>query len=85
MASRSRRKPLPFSLRTLGTTIRDRRLELELSQEELGKICKLDRTYISGVENGRRNPTMSCVDGIARSLGLTLADLVLLAQPNRAD
>jgi transcriptional regulator with XRE-family HTH domain len=81
MASPTRRKPQRFSLTSLGAAIRDRRLELNLSQEDLGKLCKLDRTYISGVENGRRNPTLSCVDSISRSLGLSLNELIGIAQP----
>ena len=75
----TRRKPLKFSLRVLGDTIRSRRLDLGMSQEDLGLRCQLDRTYISGVENGKRNPTLSCVDSIARSLGLTLQELIYLA------
>lgn len=73
-----RRKPNQFNLRVLGDTIRDRRLELGLSQEDLGRRCKLDRTYISGIENGKRNPTVTCIDGIARSLELTLQELICL-------
>lgn len=82
MAATTRRKPQRFSLSVLGDTIRSRRLDLGISQEELGRRCKLDRTYISGVENGKRNPTLSCVDTIARSLGLSLQELIYMAQPD---
>lgn len=42
-------------LETLGDRVRDRRLELGLSQEQLGERAGLHRNYISGIEQGRRN------------------------------
>ena len=42
----------------LGKKIRTLRLEKLLSQEKLGEITGLDRTYISGIERGVRNPSL---------------------------
>lgn len=39
----------------LGDAIRARRLEVGLSQEELGFESGIDRTYVGGVERGERN------------------------------
>lgn len=39
----------------LGTKIKNRRNELNLSQEALADICEFDRTYISLLERGQRN------------------------------
>lgn len=59
-----------------GKAVRLRRHELELSQEELGTRCDLDRTYISGIERGERNPTIQTIWVFAE--GLEIAPWVLL-------
>jgi len=43
------------ALQALGDAMRNRRIELELTQEEIAKIAKLHRTYVTDVENGLRN------------------------------
>jgi predicted transcriptional regulator len=48
-------------LRVLGYLVRQRRTELGISQEELGLRANLDRTYISGVERGVRNPSLTAL------------------------
>lgn len=47
-----------------------------MSQEDLADRAGVHRTYISGVERGVRNPTVSVLEKIARALGEPLADLV---------
>lgn len=42
----------------LAKAIRARRSKLKLSQEELAERCGFDRTYISMLERGRRNPSL---------------------------
>jgi transcriptional regulator with XRE-family HTH domain len=64
----------------LGKAIREIRLAAGVSQEELAARCGLDRTYLSGVERGVRNPTVSVVEKIASGLGVSLADLFNRAQ-----
>lgn len=56
--------------------VRARREALGLSQEALAERCDLDRTYVSGVERGRRNPTIQAVYRIAGGLGVTGAALI---------
>lgn len=46
------------------------------SQEELAFECGLHRTYISGVERGIRNPTVTVLEKIALSLETTVACLL---------
>jgi transcriptional regulator with XRE-family HTH domain len=50
-----------------------------LSQEGLAFEAELHRTYISGVERGVRNPTITVVAKIARALGVG-ADQLLKAR-----
>lgn len=63
-----------------GRAVRARRDELGLSQEALAERCDLDRTYISGVERGRRNPTVQAIFRIARGLEAPASDLVREAE-----
>ena len=51
-----------------GTSVRRRRLQLGWSQELLGEKSGLDRTYISGIERGVRNPTLAIQEKIADAL-----------------
>jgi transcriptional regulator with XRE-family HTH domain len=46
-----------------------------LTQEDLAERSGLDRSYIGGVERGERNPTLSVIERIAGSLGVSLAEL----------
>ena len=50
-------------------TLRD---EVGISQEELAGRSGLDRTYISGIERGRRNPSVRSLQRVSDALGTTL-------------
>jgi len=63
-------------LRALGYLVKQRRTALEISQEELGLRANLDRTYISGVERGVRNPSLTALLSLASGLGITVSDLL---------
>jgi len=58
-----------------GNRIRELRQKIEVSQEELGFQTGLDRTYISGIERGQRNPALINIGKLARALKTTLPDL----------
>ncbi|KPF81151.1 transcriptional regulator [Brevundimonas sp. AAP58] len=62
----------------LGLRLQRLRQERGLSQEELADRSGLHRTYVSGVERGVRNPTISVLDKLAKGLAVTLQDLVTL-------
>ena len=63
-----------------GNRVREERLRLQLSQEDLGHLADLDRTYISDVERGSRNIGLQNIWALATALGLQPADLL---RPNR--
>jgi len=52
----------------VGRNVRRLREEAGLSQEKLALEAELDRTYVSGVERGVRNPTVTVVARIAKAL-----------------
>jgi transcriptional regulator with XRE-family HTH domain len=62
----------------LGLRLQRLRQECGLSQEELADRSGLHRTYVSGVERGVRNPTITVLDKLAKGLEVTLQDLVSL-------
>ncbi len=61
----------------LGNKIRALRAESGLTQESLGELTGLDRTYISGIERGVRNPSLKNVDKIAKALKVKVSELVV--------
>lgn len=63
-------------LRTkFGIKIRQERAKLGISQEELGFRSRLDRTYISGIERGERNPSLENIGRLAKALKVSLSQL----------
>ncbi|MDC8787129.1 helix-turn-helix transcriptional regulator [Paucibacter sp. hw1] len=58
--------------------MRTLRLQRQLSQEALGDLCDLDRTYISGIERKRRNLSIRNIQRIADALGV---DARVLLEP----
>ncbi len=67
--------------RRVGLNVRKYRLERELSQEDLAFESGLHRTYVSGVERGVRNPTVTVVERLAKALKVPSAKL--LEEPQR--
>jgi len=63
------------TLRQLGRMIAERRHEKGLSQEALAEAGNFDRTYMSLLERGRRNPTFTNLCRLAAALQLSLPDL----------
>ena len=59
-----------------GEKLRDVRLELGYSQEELSFKAGLHRTYISSVERGKRNISLTNIEKLADALGLKMKDLM---------
>lgn len=57
---------------SFGPAVRRHRELLRLSQENLADRSGLDRTYISGVERGIRNPTLQVMQKLADALGVDL-------------
>ena len=63
-----------------GTPVRARREALGLSQEKLGFEADLHRTYVSEVERGVRNPTVTSIFKLARALGTKPSSLLRAAE-----
>lgn len=55
----------------IAVLVRRYRLRRRFSQEELGARCHVHRTYISQIERGERNPTVTTLDRILSHLDVT--------------
>ena len=59
----------------LGSKIKTLRNEAGLSQEKLGELTGLDRTYISDIERGKRNPSLKSLEKLAKALKISISDI----------
>jgi transcriptional regulator with XRE-family HTH domain len=61
--------------KALGRRIRELRKQNGLSQEGLADEAAMHRTYMWGIERGRRNPSLRHLTRIADALGVSLSAL----------
>lgn len=69
-------------LKAFGMCIKAIRLLRGLSQEQLGLIAELDRTYISGIERGLRNVSLINLERLALALNVEPAELLKFDELN---
>jgi transcriptional regulator with XRE-family HTH domain len=70
MPGKSRRSLL------LGEALRRARNASGISQEELAFEAKVDRSYISQLENGHKSPTVDLLFRVCPILGMTASELI---------
>lgn len=58
-----------------GQRVRELRLSRGWSQDELAERSGIDRTYVSGVERGVRNPTLGVIATIAAGFSVSIGVL----------
>jgi transcriptional regulator with XRE-family HTH domain len=63
------------TLISFGRNVARIRAQGGFSQDVLAEKADLDRTYISGIERGVRNPGIKAVLRIARALNVTVGEL----------
>ncbi len=61
---------------TLARNLRLARQRAGVSQEALAEMAGIDRTYVSGIERGVRNPTITVVAKFAAALATTASALL---------
>lgn len=62
-------------LTRFGNRLREKREALGFSQEKFAAKCGLDRTYISGIERGKRNLSLRNIEAVAKALGASISEL----------
>ncbi|MGG4266188.1 helix-turn-helix domain-containing protein [Peribacillus simplex] len=58
-----------------GQSLRRIRINKNISQEELGYLCGLHRTYISDIERGTRNVSLENIVKLASALNVETKEL----------
>lgn len=64
----------------VGPAFRLLREQRSLSQEQLALNAGLDRTYVSGIERSRRNPSLKSMQRVAEELSVSLDQVFALAR-----
>lgn len=62
--------------KAFGVVLKSERNQQLLSQEELAHICNLDRTYISMLERGIRQPSLKTIFTLSSALNLLASEMV---------
>jgi len=62
--------------RVFGAVLQRYRLARNITQEELAFQAGVDRTFVSRLERGVRQPTITTLIGMGQALGVSAADLV---------
>ncbi|MGH8323872.1 MAG: helix-turn-helix domain-containing protein [Steroidobacteraceae bacterium] len=60
-----------------GQVLREQRISRELSQEDLALAADVDRTFVSQMERGIRQPTITTLIKLAGALGIQPSTLVV--------
>lgn len=64
------------SLKKIGRKIAAARQEKRLTQEDLAGLTEMDRSYLSEIENGRKNMSVEVLLRIAKALKLRPSELL---------
>ncbi len=59
-----------------GQRVKELRLLKGYSQEKLAELSDLDRTYIPGIEAGKRNVSLVVVEKIAKAFDFSISELL---------
>jgi transcriptional regulator with XRE-family HTH domain len=59
-----------------GERLRELRAEKGWSQETLANLADIDRTYIPGIENGKRNVSLVIIEKLSIVFNMTISDLI---------
>lgn len=62
--------------KAFGVVLKLERNQQSLSQEELAHICNLDRTYISMLERGIRQPSLKTIFALSSALNLLASEMI---------
>jgi transcriptional regulator with XRE-family HTH domain len=62
--------------RLVGQNVKRIRLEKKLTQEQFSDMSGFSQQYLSGLESGRRNPTVVTLYEIAKALGVSHLELL---------
>ncbi len=60
----------------LGENLKKIRTKKNITQIEIAKTLGVDRSFVSNIENGKNNPTLSTITSLAKALGVSTNELL---------
>ena len=60
----------------LGLNLKKIRLSKGIKQIEIARTLGVDRSFVSNIENGKTNPTLSTIASLAKALGVSTNELL---------
>jgi transcriptional regulator with XRE-family HTH domain len=67
---------MEYNITNFGIILQNERRKNGLSQERLAELADLHRTYISDLERGIRNPTITTIFTLCKALNVTPSELL---------
>lgn len=64
------------SAKKLGRNIKKIRLTKGMTQGDICRKIEIDRAYMSNIESGNKNPTLSTITNLAKALGVSIDELL---------
>ena len=66
--------------KSFGNAVRERRLQLGLSQERLAFRCGSHRNYIGEIERGEKSPSLHIIFALAEALDMRTSALIRVTE-----
>ena len=63
----------------MGEAVKLLRLKKKIKQRELSKLCNISQTYLSQIENGKKEPTFSIIKKIGDQLCVPLPVILFMS------
>lgn len=60
----------------LGQNLKRIRTKKKMSQGDIARALGVHRAYVSGIETGKRNPTLATIEKLANALGVSASELL---------
>jgi len=60
----------------LGENLKRIRTAKGISQGEISRKLEVDKSFVSNIENGKTNPTLSTIVKIAKAIGVSVGELM---------
>lgn len=59
----------------LGENLKKIRIKKNITQTELAETLNVDKSFVSNIENGKNNPTLSTIANLAKALKVPVDEL----------
>jgi transcriptional regulator with XRE-family HTH domain len=60
----------------LGNNLKKIRTEKGISQGDIARTLEMDKGFVSNIENGKTNPTLTTITKLAKAIGVSVDELL---------